>query len=31
MPPLGTEIADEDALKLISQWIEKDLVLKEEK
>ena len=31
MPPLGTEIADEDALNLISRWIEKDLVNKEEK
>ena len=31
MPPLGTEIADEDALNLISRWIEKDLVNKEKK
>ncbi|MGZ5499283.1 MAG: hypothetical protein ACXWHI_11225, partial [Candidatus Aminicenantales bacterium] len=31
MPPLGTKIADEDALKLISQWIEKDLINKEKK
>jgi hypothetical protein len=25
MPPLGTAIADDDALRLISRWIEKDL------
>ena len=25
MPPLGTAIADDDALKLVSRWIEKDL------
>ncbi len=31
MPPLGTEIADEDAVGLIRQWIEKDLAIKEEK
>jgi len=31
MPPLGTKIADEDAVGLISQWIEKSLINKEKK